>query len=199
MPEISPANAKAVNVRDIIESQKNKPSKVKIIRSANDTLDKNSFLKLLVTELSHQDPMQPVNDREFISQMAQFSSLEQMNNIANSMNRLRSFQANTLVGKYVTGKDFVNGKMISGNVSQVIYDSKGNVFLKVNGRSMKLDEITSVEEKKQTNSMINSNKNYSNVSRETIGNQYIQNQKTESNQANITENNNKINDQGRGN
>jgi flagellar basal-body rod modification protein FlgD len=148
MPDISAVNnQKAVNVSEMLEARKNRPSNVKIVRTANDTLDKNSFLKLLVTELSHQDPMQPVNDREFISQMAQFSSLEQMNNVAVSMNRLRSFQANTLVGKYVTGKDFLYGKSIAGNVTQVIYDAKGDVFLKVDGKSMKMDDVQTVEEK----------------------------------------------------
>ncbi len=148
MPDISAVNnQKTVNVSEMLEARKNRPSNVKIIRSANDTLDKNSFLKLLVTELSHQDPMQPVNDREFISQMAQFSSLEQMNNVAVSMNRLRSFQANTLVGKYVTGKDFLYGKSIAGNVTQVIFDAKGDVFLKVDGKSMKMDDVQTVEEK----------------------------------------------------
>lgn len=198
MPDAAALNNRSVNVHDVLESHKSKPSNVKIIRSANDTLDKNSFLKLLVTELSHQDPMQPVNDREFISQMAQFSSLEQMNNIANSMNRLRSFQANTLVGKYVTGRDFVNGRTISGNVTQVIYDSKGDVFLKVNGRSMKFDEINSVEEKRQlVPSAVNPYGARKNVSRETF-NDAISEPKKTADSSSIT-NNKKINEQGRGN
>mgnify|MGYP000971722601 CR=1 FL=1 len=49
--------------------------------TAKNSLDKNAFLKLLITELRYQDAMNPMNDREFMSQMAQMSSLEQMQNL----------------------------------------------------------------------------------------------------------------------
>ncbi|MCK9443572.1 MAG: hypothetical protein M0Q14_03430 [Tissierellaceae bacterium] len=44
-------------------------------------LDKEAFLKLLTVQLSNQDPLNPMEDREFIAQLAQFSSLEQMQNL----------------------------------------------------------------------------------------------------------------------
>ncbi len=47
-------------------------------KQKNDDLDKDAFLRLLTTQLSNQDPLNPIEDREFIAQLAQFSSLEQM-------------------------------------------------------------------------------------------------------------------------
>lgn len=117
-----------------------------IRKSGYDALDKNSFLKLLVTQLSKQDPTNPMNDREFISQMAQFSSLEQMNNVANSMNKLRASQANQLIGKMINGKDFVSEKPVQGIATKATYDHNGEVFLSVNGRMVRLDDVTEVTE-----------------------------------------------------
>ena len=51
------------------------------INSAKNDLDKDAFLRLLTTQLANQDPLNPIEDREFIAQLAQFSSLEQMQNL----------------------------------------------------------------------------------------------------------------------
>ena len=48
-------------------------------------LGREAFLQLLVTQLAHQDPMQPQSDSEFIAQLAQFSSLEQLTNIQSTL------------------------------------------------------------------------------------------------------------------
>jgi len=56
-------------------------SQNKSTSTPNNQLDKNSFLKLLVAQLRYQDPLNPMNDQEFIGQMAQFSTLEQMQNL----------------------------------------------------------------------------------------------------------------------
>ncbi len=75
-------------------------------------LDKDAFIKLLVTQLQYQDPLEPQENGEFIAQMAQFSSLEQMTNVATKLEDI-----NTLVGNIDTS---VLVGQLSGMIGQIV-------------------------------------------------------------------------------
>jgi len=60
----------------------------------NNDLDKNAFLKLLITQLENQDPMDPQDNSEFVAEMAQFSSLEQMTNMNESLTKINTLVSN---------------------------------------------------------------------------------------------------------
>ena len=64
----------------------------------NSNLDKDAFLKILVTQMRYQNPLEPTKDNEFIGQMAQFSSLEQSQN---SNKAIRMNSANNMVNKLI--------------------------------------------------------------------------------------------------
>jgi flagellar basal-body rod modification protein FlgD len=61
--------------------------------AASKTMGKDAFLKLLVTQLQYQDPMNPADSTEFTAQLAQFSSLEQLSNVNENLNTLTLYQA----------------------------------------------------------------------------------------------------------
>ena len=87
------------------------------VASSNE-LGKDEFLKILIAQLTNQDPTDPMDDREFIAQMAQFSTLEQMTNMSTEMQRLggilESGQAVSLLGRVVDvaiGDTTITGKV----------------------------------------------------------------------------------------
>ena len=78
-------------------------------QAANGMMGKNDFLKLFVAQLQHQDPMNPMQDSDFMGQMASFSTLEQVSNMATEnakiAQNLSSSTAIGLIGRTVTYTD----------------------------------------------------------------------------------------------
>jgi flagellar basal-body rod modification protein FlgD len=79
-------------------------------RTVKSELGKNDFLKLLVTQMRYQDPLKPMEDKEFIAQLAQFSSLEQMMNVGQTTSLNWGV---SLLGKQVNATD-ADGYPVSG-------------------------------------------------------------------------------------
>lgn len=113
-------------------------------RKASQELGKDDFLKLLITQLSHQDPTNPMDNTAFIAQMAQFSSLEQMNNMANGFDRMASMMNNndavSTLGKTVDIE--IGNDKITGVVESVTRGEKPQVF--VNGNYYSMEHINAV-------------------------------------------------------
>jgi flagellar basal-body rod modification protein FlgD len=99
-------------------------------RQPQQNLGKDDFLKILIAQLSYQDPTAPMEDKEFIAQMAQFSSLEQMTSMASDFARLTTMVSDTAassaLGKsveLVIGENVVQGAVKAvtrGDSSQVL-------------------------------------------------------------------------------
>ncbi|MCU0847031.1 MAG: flagellar hook assembly protein FlgD [Spirochaetes bacterium] len=120
-------------------------------------LGKEAFLKLLITELKHQDPTRPMEDKEFISQMAQFSSLEQMTNINKEMESMlkstRSTEAFSLLGKRIEAFNPSTNIKTAGVVTSVI-NKEGDIRLKVGETEVSLVDVHAVystENRKKAN------------------------------------------------
>lgn len=86
--------------------------------STTKTVDKNDFLKLFVTQLQYQNPLSPMDSTGFTSQLAQFSSLEQLTNINTAMSNLTAYQnsmQNTLAAGLIGKNVKVAGNQVSLN------------------------------------------------------------------------------------
>jgi flagellar basal-body rod modification protein FlgD len=107
----------------------------------NNELGKDDFLKLLVTQLQYQDPLSPMEDKEFIAQMAQFTSLEQMKNMNTSV---QITQATAYIGKQVTW-DNEQGMEQTG-IAKAVRMVNGEPKVVVGDQTLSLTKITSVAE-----------------------------------------------------
>lgn len=110
------------------------------------TLGKDDFLKLLITELRYQDASNPVDDREMIAQLAQFSTLEQMQNFGSKLEELamvqRATQATSLIGMTVTAVNS-DGKEVQGKVSGVEFYGE-YVYLSIGDERVLFENVVKV-------------------------------------------------------
>ena len=114
------------------------------VKKADNTLGKDAFLQLLVAQMKYQDPLNPNTDTEFVAQLAQFSSLEQMQNL--SQTSLNS-QAFSLVGKEVVVRvqNEATGEVdyVQGPVDYVTVKS-GEAKLSINDKMYPMDDLYTV-------------------------------------------------------
>jgi len=113
-------------------------------RQPQQSLGQDDFLKLLITQLSYQDPTAPMDDKQFISQMAQFSTLQQMTAMANDFSRLTSMlmgsEASGALGKSV---ELIEGERIIQGVVQAV--TRGEIpQVLVNGGFYNWDQVIKV-------------------------------------------------------
>lgn len=93
-------------------------------KAANNTLGKDSFLKMLIAQLQNQDPLNPMDGTAFVAQLAQFSSLEQLTNLNTTMSALPDYLG-----------QFTNAQMVNLIGNEAV--AKGNAIT-VNGSSTKI-------------------------------------------------------------
>jgi len=105
-------------------------------------MGKDDFLKLLVGQLRHQDPMNPMEDKDFMGQMAQFSQLEQMTNVATSLKDQRSF---ALIGREVTYNDKETGELKTGTVEKVSIQAGKSTLTIAGVAGIEPDTVTEVK------------------------------------------------------
>lgn len=138
-------------------------------KTGGNTLGKDEFLNLLMTQLQNQDPMNPMQDKEFIAQMATFSSLEQMTNIATSMEMLlQSQEQNKLiaytefVGKEVTWHKIEEGEEGgspvvtegTGKVARVEFTGENVVFVLDDGTKLEPANISEIHKETADNQIM---------------------------------------------
>ena len=115
----------------------------KSTKSSNNGMDKEAFLQLLVAQMKYQDPLEPTSNTEYISQYAQFSQVEQMQNMSSSMDLQR---ASSLVGKEVYIKTTTSSgetKLVQGRVDYVSYENN-KAYLYINEKKYSIDDLDSI-------------------------------------------------------
>lgn len=130
------------------------PSFASVNPYASQELDRDAFMQLLVTQLANQDPLEPVKNEEFVAQLANFSSLEQLETLndnilgmtaLNHSNALLSqlTQGSALIGKEVKWLDPETGESFSGIVDTVKIED-GFALLNVGGDDIPLVNVTEI-------------------------------------------------------
>lgn len=127
----------------VVDTSASQQSLSNVTKKSNSALDKEAFLQLLVAQMKYQDPLQPTSNTEYISQLATFSSLEEMQNLNSTM---EANQATDLVGKTVIMKvTSASGETTfeTGKVDYIVREN-GKTYLSVNNGLYSIDDLDTV-------------------------------------------------------
>lgn len=130
------ANVMADIVGDVAQK---KTTSTENANKTKNSMDKEAFLQLLVAQMKYQDPLEPTSNTEYISQYATFSQVEQMQNMAATMELTR---ASSLVGKLVAVQDD-KGNQFQGVVEYVSYEA-GKAYITIDGSEYSIDDVIAV-------------------------------------------------------
>ncbi|MEI8389228.1 MAG: flagellar hook capping FlgD N-terminal domain-containing protein [bacterium] len=141
----------AIDITNSLTTLQNNTAAVQAQKNAktagSSDMGQDAFLQLLMAQLKNQDPLNPTDSNQFMSQQAQFtqiSELQKLNKSVTSSNQM--MQASTLIGKDVSLTDPNDTKKtISGTVSEAKINSSGASVV-VNGNEYPLNNILSVKE-----------------------------------------------------
>ena len=116
------------------------------LREVNSELGKDAFLKILIAQLSNQDPLDPLKDKDFIAQMAQFSTLEQMTNMSKSieqMNALSRGAAVSYIGRTVEYEN-EDGLNEYGKIAYLRFEKGGTILVTDQEIDVPLEKVLAV-------------------------------------------------------
>jgi flagellar basal-body rod modification protein FlgD len=105
-------------------------------------LGRDDFFKLFLSQLANQDPMNPVDDKAFIDQLAQFTMIDTLTSVKTALSGTQLAQASSLLGKEIQGMD-ASGKAITGVVDRVL-QANGKLMLKIGDNTVSPDNVSSV-------------------------------------------------------
>jgi flagellar basal-body rod modification protein FlgD len=145
MGELGLTNIMAISSTTSIGSQNSVPTSVSD-RIPKQSLGQDDFLKLLVAQLSTQDPLNPQKDTEFIAQLTQFNTLEQSRSMMTDLSQMRSDQefsrANSLLGRQV--EIHIDDNVVVQGVVQAVHLVDGSPRILVGGEAYDLSQVNSV-------------------------------------------------------
>lgn len=142
-------------------------------KTGSDILGKDDFLKILMAQLQNQDPLNPMEDKDFIAQMAQFSTLEQITNLGRSFDRFALVQEQNMLVSYnqFIGKEVTWHKIVSdpgtnsdennpaiqegtGRVASIQFNGGSAVFILEDGTKLEPANISQVNDTSNESSIV---------------------------------------------
>lgn len=112
-------------------------------KQTSSSVSSQDFLYLLTQQLQYQDPMNPMDNSEMLAQEAQFSTLEQLENLTSSFSKFSSvYQANSLLGQTV--EVTVDGKATKGTVDYIDYSDSSGASVHIGDKNYPLSSVTKV-------------------------------------------------------